>query len=92
MNFEEFEHLVQQDMQRLRDEGRQQGLETGRQQGRVEGRVEEARRAVARVMAHRGLGLSEALEARLSSCDELATLERWLEQSLTASTAEAALA
>lgn len=46
MNFEEFERLVQQDKQRLRDEGR------------VEGRVEEAQRAVARVLARRALTLT----------------------------------
>ncbi|MGK3987704.1 hypothetical protein WME99_31980 [Sorangium sp. So ce136] len=48
--------------------------------------------ALRRVLARRGLALSAALEAQIDGCSELATLERWLDQAVTAASAGDALA
>ena len=36
--------------------------------------------------------MSEAHQQRLEACDDLSTLERWLDQAITASSADEALA
>ncbi|MDC0683114.1 hypothetical protein [Sorangium atrum] len=60
-------------------------------EGRLEGRLDEARAALRRVLAHRQLGLAPEDAARIETCTDLATLERWLGQALAASSAEQAL-
>ena len=58
--------------------------------GREEGRQVEARAALRRVLALRKLPLSQADEARIDACADLGTLERWLDQAVSAeSTADA---
>lgn len=55
-----------------------------------EGRLTEARAMVRRVLARRGLALAPEDEARIDTCNDAATLERWHDQAVTAgSTAEA---
>jgi hypothetical protein len=44
------------------------------------------------VLVRRGLALSAALEAQIDRCADLATLYRWIEQAVTAASAEEALA
>jgi hypothetical protein len=51
----------------------------------------EARAALRRVLARRGLGLGPAAEARLEQCADLGTLARWLDQAIVAASAEQAL-
>lgn len=63
-----------------------------RQQGLQQGREAEARRALRRVLARRGLAVSPAQDARIEACADLATLERWLDQAVTSASAEEALA
>jgi hypothetical protein len=58
---------------------------------REEGRLIEARASLRRVLARRQLALSPAEEARIEACEDLPTLERWLDQAITASTAAEAL-
>ncbi|WP_437980354.1 hypothetical protein [Sorangium sp. So ce117] len=55
------------------------------------GQLIGARAALRRVLARRGLALSAPLEAQIDACSELATLERWLDQAVTATTADDAL-
>ncbi|XXY51396.1 hypothetical protein WME91_09660 [Sorangium sp. So ce269] len=74
--------------EQLIEKGIEQGIEKGQQQGRLT----EARAALRRVLARRGLALSAALEAQIDGCSELATLERWLDQAVTAASAGDALA
>jgi len=62
-----------------------------RNEGIEEGSLREARSALRRVLAKRKLGLSAADEARIDTCADLATLERWLEQAIDASSAAEAL-
>ncbi|WP_437574138.1 hypothetical protein [Sorangium sp. So ce887] len=67
-------------------------VEKGIERGQQQGRVTEARAALRRVLARRGLALSPAQEARIDDCSELVTLERWLDQAVTSASAEEALA
>ena len=60
-------------------------------QGRDEGRLTQARVAVRRVLAARKLAPSPTDEARIDACTDLATLERWHEQALTAQSVAEAL-
>ncbi|WP_437591759.1 hypothetical protein [Sorangium sp. So ce1000] len=60
-------------------------------EGRLEGRLDEGRAALRRVLAHRQIPLASEDEARIEACGDLATLERWLGQALTALSAVQAL-
>jgi hypothetical protein len=55
-----------------------------RQQLQLEGRLTEARAALRRVLARRQLTPSKNDDARIEACTELPTLERWLDQAVTA--------
>lgn len=69
--------------QRLVDEGIEKGIE--------EGRLAEARAALHRVLARRGFALSPDEKARIDACADLAMLERWLDQAVTAASVSEAL-
>ncbi len=53
-------------------------------EGELKGKLEGARRAVLRVLARRGLALTPEQQAQVEACGDLATLERWLDQAITA--------
>jgi hypothetical protein len=55
-----------------------------RQQLQLEGRLTEARAALRRVLVRRQLTPSKDDDARIEACTELATLERWHDQAVTA--------
>jgi hypothetical protein len=84
-----------QTQQRLIDQGLEKGLETGLKKGletgRLEGQLTEARKALRRVLAGRQLTPSPADSTRIEACSDLATLERWLDQAVTARSAADAL-
>ncbi len=65
--------------------------EWAHREGREAGRVEEARAALARVLARRGLDVRPELAARIAACTDLATLARWLDEAVVAATSEDAL-
>ncbi|HEX8108563.1 MAG TPA: hypothetical protein VF516_12605 [Kofleriaceae bacterium] len=73
--------------QRLIDKGRAEGLVKGEEKGQLL----EARRALRRVLAGRQLTPSQTDEARINACPDLATLERWLDQAITARSVTEAL-
>ena len=56
-----------------------------------EGAQRNARNALRSVLSTRGLTLSAVEEERVDRCEDLATLERWLRQAITAPTVEDAL-
>ncbi|HSN98310.1 MAG TPA: hypothetical protein VLS89_08425 [Candidatus Nanopelagicales bacterium] len=56
-----------------------------------EGRVDEARAALRLVLAGRQLTVSPDDEARIEACTDRTTLERWLKQTITASSIAEAL-
>ena len=70
---------------------RKEGLQEGLREGKREGKQEGLRASIRRVLHKRGLTMGPQEESRLEGCTELSTLERWLEQSLTAAEASEAL-
>jgi predicted transposase/invertase (TIGR01784 family) len=66
---------------------RQQGLQEGLERGKQDG----LRAAIRGILRQRGLTLGASEEERLEGCADLGTLERWLAQALTASSAGEAL-
>jgi hypothetical protein len=72
-------------------EGRKEGRDEGRKEGRDEGRVIEARSMLRRVLARRALSVGAKESARIDDCTDLATLERWVEQAVAATSAADAL-
>ena len=62
----------------------QQVLQRGIQKGIEQGRLAGARAALRRVLVRRGLELGPGDDARIEGCRDVETLERWLDQALTA--------
>lgn len=60
-------------------------------EGRKEGQRIEVRKILRRVLAGRQLPPSPEEEARIDACEDLATLERWVDQAVRASTVAEAL-
>ncbi|MCC6553317.1 MAG: hypothetical protein IT372_09900 [Polyangiaceae bacterium] len=69
----------------------EEGIEKGIEKGIGAGRLAEARSALGLVLSRRGLALGPEQEAKIAACEDLATLERWLGQAITAATAADAL-
>ncbi|WP_394827486.1 Rpn family recombination-promoting nuclease/putative transposase [Pendulispora albinea] len=74
-----------------RREGREEGHKEGHKEGHTEGQLIQARTTLRRVLRARGLAISAEDEARIDACSDLATLDQWLDRSLTADTVAAAL-
>jgi hypothetical protein len=72
---------------KLREEMIEEAEKRGIDKGARAGKVEEARKAVERVLRRRNLAVSEAQAAQLATCDDLATLEQWLDLAITAASA-----
>jgi len=81
-----------QTQQKLIEQGIERGIERGVEQGRVEGRLTEARAALRRVLALRQLTPTQADDARIEACTDLAILERWHDTAVTAVSVSDALA
>ncbi len=65
-----------------------ESLDAVREAGRVAGALEHARAQLRRTIALRGWTIDAACEAEIRECDELATLDGWLERAVTATTAD----
>ena len=63
-----------------------------KEEGRWEGRLTEARAALRRVLTRRQLMPSKDDDARIEACTDPATLARWLDQAITATSVADALA
>ncbi|WP_231864299.1 hypothetical protein [Sorangium cellulosum] len=72
-------------------EVKEQLIEKGIEQGIEKGQLTAARAALRKVLARRGLALSALHEAQIDACSELATLDRWLDQAVMATSADDAL-
>lgn len=86
-----FPEVQQQWLDQGVEKGLEQGVEQGIEKGMEMGRLAEARAVLRRLLVRRQLALGVDELARIEACDDLATLERWLEQSLSAETAADAL-
>lgn len=63
----------------------------GRAEGKLEGRAEGEATAVLRVLARRGLVVSEEQRNRILSCTDLAVLETWLDRAVSAASIDEVL-
>jgi predicted RNA-binding Zn ribbon-like protein len=63
------------------------GFRDGRLEGLRDGRLEGLREALLRLTARAGIALSEDDRARIRLCDDVATLDRWVENVIGAATA-----
>jgi hypothetical protein len=61
------------------------------QRGRKEGQLVEARASLRRVLARRGLQPTAEEEVRIDACKTLATIRRWLDEAVVASSVAEAL-
>ncbi len=59
----------------------------GHKEGHREGAIEAKRDAVLRLLSRAGIALTEAERARIDACNDVATLDRWLENVLGAKSA-----
>ena len=69
----------------LRD-GKLEGLRDGKLEGLRDGELKGLRDALLRLMARAGLPLTDTDRARIQACDDVATLDRWVENVLGAKT------
>ncbi len=69
-------------IERGRQQGREEGREEGRQQGLLQGRAEY----VLRILTARGVQVDEPARQRILTCTDLATLDRWFDRALNATT------
>lgn len=68
------------------ERGVQKGLAMGREEGRQEGLIQGRAESLLRILTMRGVHVDEPARQRIHGCTDVATLERWLERSLTATT------
>ncbi|MFO0590779.1 MAG: Rpn family recombination-promoting nuclease/putative transposase [Polyangiaceae bacterium] len=62
-------------------------LKQGHQQGKLEGELIAKRDSVLRLLTRRGVALADEDRARILACTDVATLDRWFDNSLGAKTA-----
>ncbi len=60
-------------------------MELHPKEGHKEGHKEGKRDALLRLLARRGISLTEEDRARSAACGDLSTLDRWFDQALVAS-------
>jgi predicted transposase YdaD len=73
---------LQQGLAKGREEGLARGREEGQQQGLIQGRVE----GILRILTARGVQFDEAARQRILTCTDMATLDRWFDRALNATT------
>jgi len=73
-------------------EGHKSGLAEGHKSGLAEGEAAGTAKAILTVLAARGLGVDEAIRARILGSSDVVMLARWLAQAVTAASAEDAIA
>ena len=73
--------------QQIFERGKLDGLREGKLDGLREGELKGLREALLRLIARAAITLTEDDRARIQTCDDAATLDRWLENVLGAKTA-----
>jgi hypothetical protein len=86
MDAQRAEELMRSYGEELIERGRQQGLTQGREEGRQLGLTRGRAEDVLRILTARGVRVDEAARQRILSCPDVATLDRWFERSLNATT------
>jgi hypothetical protein len=78
-----FSAAQRKNFERGRSKGLAEGKAEGRVEGKAEGRVEGKAEALLKILMRRGLTPTVKQRSRVIECADLATLERWLDRSLT---------
>ena len=79
--------VIERELAAREARGVRTGKTEGRALGKAEGKTETLAAAVRRVLERRGLPVTDDDRARISHCDDVATLERWLDLAITATRA-----
>ncbi|WP_437982859.1 hypothetical protein [Sorangium sp. So ce117] len=74
-------------VQKLIDRGKLEGLREGELKGMREGKLEGKRDTLLRLLARAGIVLSDSERERVQACTDMATLDRWIDNVLGATTA-----
>jgi predicted transposase/invertase (TIGR01784 family) len=82
---------LKQGLEQGLEQGLARGLAQGKQEGRLEGKLETLRESIRKLLSLRGLPMGPPEQTRLQACTDLATLERWFAQVLSAGSASEAL-
>ena len=75
----------------LIERGLQQGLARGREEGMAQGLTRARAEDILRILTVRGVPVDEAARQRILTCGDMATLDRWFDKSLNATTLSAVL-
>ncbi|HEX8823716.1 MAG TPA: transposase, partial [Archangium sp.] len=86
MDAQRTEALMRSYGEELIEQGRQQGLARGREEGREEGLTRGRAEDILRILTARGVDVGEEARQRILTCTDVATLDRWFDRSLTATT------
>jgi len=76
------EEMIEQGLQK----GLEKGLAKGREEGLAEGRLQGHAELVLRILIRRGVQVDEASRQHILSCTDGATLDRWFDRALNATT------
>jgi hypothetical protein len=87
-----FSETQRRNYERGRAEGEAKGKAEGEAKAKAEGEAKGKADAVLKILMRRGLTLSADQRRRIVACTDLATLERWLDRSLSASSVDELLA
>jgi len=86
------EELMRSYGEELMERGRQQGFTRGRETGREEGLLRGRAEAVLRLLTGRGFHVDEASRQLILSCSDVATLDRWIDRAIHATSLSEVLA
>ncbi len=78
------EELIEQGLQKGLEQGLQKGLEQGREEGRQQGLTRGRAEYVLRTLTARGVQVDETARQRILTCTDPATLDRWFDRALNA--------
>jgi predicted transposase/invertase (TIGR01784 family) len=79
--------MAEQDARGALSVARQEGKDEGIVEGHASGLAKGKRDALLRLLARRGLALTEDDRARVAACSDVATLDQWFDNALVARTA-----
>lgn len=85
------QEVIMTEGQRLIEQGRIEGEARGEARGVARGRAEGRAASVLTVLAARGLAVSPDVRDLVMTCDDIATLDRWIVRAATAASAEDAV-
>ncbi|KFA91696.1 hypothetical protein Q664_20375 [Archangium violaceum Cb vi76] len=68
------------------ERGVQKGLVRGRQEGREQGLQHGLSVGILRILTARGVPVDDAVRQRILTCTDMATLDRWFDRALNATT------